>query len=68
MADTLHLDRSSSEAILNMAPSEIAAFITEQIEARQLSQIVKSLNDDMLSKDSLRREQAEMALSKLGFI
>lgn len=51
-----------------MAPSEIAAFITEQIEARQLSQIVKSLNDDMLSKDSLRREQAEMALSKLGFI
>ncbi|MBI1416447.1 MAG: hypothetical protein GC146_04415 [Limimaricola sp.] len=55
-------------AIEALEVDDVAAFVTRHIRERRLTRIVRTLNRDTLSSDVARRQRAENALHRIGFI
>ena len=60
--------RRLAERIRAMSEAEVCHFIRRESRSGQLSKTVRTLNRDVLSSDMPRREEAEAAIRKLGFI
>lgn len=58
----------AARAVLALRDRDVPAFIDQQIRRKTLSETVKSLNADVLSRQDESRRLARQALRKLGFI
>ncbi|MEO1238777.1 MAG: hypothetical protein AAFW64_03765, partial [Pseudomonadota bacterium] len=61
-------DADIAAIISDMTETEISQFIRQESRTGRLSRTVKSLNQDVLSDDTVRRRRAEAAIRRLGFI
>lgn len=58
----------TARRIAGLSPDDVPSFILESAAERRLHVIVQDLNCDVLSRNAARRQAAEAALRKLGFL
>ncbi|WP_165927628.1 hypothetical protein, partial [Halomonas marinisediminis] len=63
--DNFHTDAA---AVLALKDDDIGASLREQIARKRLSQLVQSLNNDVLDGSAEAAQAARRALSRLGFV
>lgn len=67
--DDLHNRYSAvSQRISEISPEDVPAFIRNKIAERGLLPLIRDLNQDVLSGDAFRKNEAEHALRRLGFL
>ncbi|URF47398.1 hypothetical protein [Dinoroseobacter shibae] len=63
--ENFHTDAA---AVLALKDDDIGEFLREQIARKRLSQLVQSLNNDVLDGSAEAAQAARRALSRLGFV
>lgn len=63
--DYFHTDAT---AVLALRDDDIGEFLRDQIARKRLSQLVRTLNRDVLDGSQEAAEVARRALSRLGFV
>ena len=58
----------TAERIAGLSQDDVPSFILSSAAERQLHAIIRDLNADILSRNEDRRQAAEAALRKLGFL
>ncbi|MCV3270761.1 hypothetical protein [Roseobacter sinensis] len=57
-----------AHSVLGLDEKDVAAFVWDRVKDRSLSKLMADLNRDMLSGTERERQDAERALSRLGFL
>ena len=68
MDDLRETAKSVVDRIIDMSTQEADLFLRRRMANKTLSPLMRELNAEVLSGDKARRETAEAALSRLGFV
>ena len=67
MQHTSHMTAQAMQEINNLAPDQVADFISTCQRSKVLSPLIKQLNAALLTGREDQRQDARSALKKLGF-
>ncbi len=68
MRDFQTIGTDPAEMIAGLSAPEIDEFVRRSIAEKALTPIVRSLNKSLLNGDTPRRQAAETALRRIGFL
>ncbi len=68
MVDLAQAETDAVELVNGMRPEEVPQFLRLSIREKKLTTIVSALNREVLSADPQRRDAAQSALRRIGFV